>query len=231
VILAGNMTQVFGLYSFGQLRIVPLIMNKQLLIVLLLIAATALGLGGRYLIMGGNDRPVGQSASGSGKPLVGGPFQMVDQDGKAVTEASYAGRYLMVFFGYTFCPDVCPQGLQIIGSALDIFKENGGDADKVVPLFVTVDPERDTPEILKEYLTNFHPAIQGISGTVEQTTAMGKAYRVYYAKVKDPESSADYLMDHTSLTYLMGPDGDYVGHFSHTASPEQIAERLAKAVR
>jgi cytochrome oxidase Cu insertion factor (SCO1/SenC/PrrC family) len=206
-------------------------MNRQLLIAIVLIAAVAIGLGGRYLIMGGNDRPVGQTSTGSGKPLVGGPFQMTDQNGKPVTEASYAGRYLMVFFGYTFCPDVCPQALQVIGTALDIYKENGGDSDKIVPIFVTVDAERDTPEILKEYLSNFHPAIQGLSGSVAQTTAMGKAYRVYYAKVKDPDSSAEYLMDHTSLTYLMGPDGDYVGHFSHTASPEQIAERLTKLVR
>ncbi|MBT3701099.1 MAG: SCO family protein [Alphaproteobacteria bacterium] len=206
-------------------------MNKQLIIVIVLIAAGAIGLAGRYLIMGGNDRPVGQSSSGVGKALVGGPFQMLDQNGKTVTQDTYAGKYLMVFFGYTFCPDVCPQGLQIIGSAIDIFKEQGGDADKIVPLFVTVDPERDTVEILREYLTNFHPAIQGLVGTVAQTTAMGKAYRVYYAKVKDPDSSADYLMDHTSLTYLMGPDGGYVGHFSHTATPEQIAERLAKDIK
>jgi cytochrome oxidase Cu insertion factor (SCO1/SenC/PrrC family) len=204
-------------------------MNRQILIVIVLIAAVALGLGGRYLIMDGNDRPVTQN-SGSGKPLVGGPFQMTDQNGKAVTESSYAGKYTIVYFGYTFCPDVCPQGLQVIGSALDIYEEKGGDLNKIVPLFVTVDPERDTPEILREYLTNFHPSMQGLSGSIEQTTAMGKAYRVYYAKVKDPDSSADYLMDHTSLTYLMGPTGDYVGHFSHNTLPEKMAERLAKVV-
>jgi len=206
-------------------------MNKQILIVIVLVAAVAVGLGGRYLIMGGNDQPVSQNASGSGKPLVGGPFQMTDHNDNAVTEASYAGRYTMVFFGYTYCPDVCPQGLQIIGSALDIYKENGGDVDKVVPIFVTVDPERDTTEILRDYLSNFHPAIVGLAGTIDQTTAMGKAYRVYYAKVKDPDSSAEYLMDHTSLVYLMGPDGGYVGHFSHSTSPEKMAERLAKAIQ
>jgi protein SCO1/2 len=205
-------------------------MNKQLLIVILLVAAVAVGLGGRYLILGGNDRPVAQNSGGSGKALVGGPFQMTDQNGQAVTEASYAGRYMMVFFGYTFCPDVCPQGLQVIGDALDIYAEKGGDADKIVPLFVTVDPERDTPEIMKDYLSNFRPGIQGLSGSIEQTTAIGKAYRVYYAKVKDPDSSADYLMDHTSLIYFMGPDGGYAGHFSHTSTSEQIAEKLAKQI-
>ena len=208
----------------------PAVMNKQLIFAAVIIAAVALGLGGRYLIMGGNDRPVSQKPATSTKALVGGPFSMTDQNGNAVSEASYAGKYMMVFFGYTFCPDVCPQGLQVIGDALDIFSEKGGKADEIVPIFVTVDPERDTPEILKEYLTNFRPGIQGLSGTIEQTTAMGKAYRVYYAKVKDADSS-DYLMDHTSLVYFMDRDGGYLGHFSHTATSEQIAERLAKLVQ
>lgn len=208
-------------------------MNRPALIAIALLAAIALGLGGRYFVV---DSVSIESETAAGAPvnpaaLIGGPFAMVDHDGKAVTQADYAGRYMIVYFGYTFCPDVCPLGLQLIGEALDIFAENGGDVSKVAPLFVTVDPERDTPEILKEYLSNFHPAFRGLSGSLAQLTEMGKAYRVYFAKVKDETSSADYLMDHTSITYLMGPDGGYVGHFSHNTTPQAMAERLLNTIK
>jgi len=206
-------------------------MNRSALIAVAVLAALALGLGGRYFISGGSDD---QNTSGTPvktSALVGGPFAMVDHDGTQVTQADYAGRFMIVYFGYTFCPDVCPLGLQIIGEALDMFVEKGGDLKRIAPLFVTVDPERDTPEILKEYLSNFHPGFRGLSGSIEQLTQTAKAYRVYYAKVKDETSSAEYLMDHTAITYLMGPDGGYVGHFGHNVTPEAMAERLLKTVK
>ena len=199
-----------------------------MLYILLLLAVAGLGLAASLTLFGNGDGS-GKTAS-TGRALVGGPFQLVNQLGETVTEATYKGRYTLVYFGYTFCPDVCPEGLQTIGSALDIFEEKGGKLDRIVPIFVTVDPERDTPEIMKEYVSNFHPSLQGLSGTVAQMSDAAKAYRIYWAKVKDPDSSAEYLMDHTSLTYLMGPDGEYLSHFSHNISVEKMAERLIAVV-
>ncbi len=207
-------------------------MNRSALIAIALLIAVALGLGGRYFFSGEEARQGSTTgASTITSSLIGGPFEMIDHNGKIVTQASYAGRYMVVYFGYTFCPDVCPLGLQLIGEALDIFAEKGGDVAKVTPIFVTVDPERDSPEILKEYLSNFHPAFVGLSGSVEQMSHMAKAYRAYYAKVKDETSSAEYLMDHTAITYLMGPDGGYVGHFSHSATADKMAAQFLQAIK
>jgi protein SCO1/2 len=205
-------------------------MNRSALIAVAVLAALALGLGGRYLILGGGDDQDTSGTAVETSALVGGPFTMIDHDGAQVTQADYTGRFMIVYFGYTFCPDVCPLGLQVIGDALDIFAEKGGDLKRIAPLFVTVDPERDTPEILKEYLSNFHPGLRGLGGSIEQLTQIARAYRVYYAKVKDETSSADYLMDHTAITYLMGTDGGYIGHFSHNVTPEEMSERLLKMV-
>lgn len=157
-------------------------------------------------------------------PAIGGPFSLVDQDGRAVTEADFKGRFMLVYFGYTFCPDVCPTQLTRIGNALDML---GEAADKVTPVFITVDPERDRPEHLKEYLTFFHPRTVGLTGTPEQITAAAKAYKVYYKKAEtEGGDPGDYLMDHTSVTYLMGPDGGFVTHFSHDVDAEAMAARL-----
>ncbi|NQW01280.1 MAG: SCO family protein [Rhodospirillales bacterium] len=155
---------------------------------------------------------------------IGGPFTLTDHNGQQVTDQTYAGQYLLVFFGYTFCPDVCPTTLTTLSNTMDILGDVGS---KVTPLFISVDPERDTPEQLKEYVSYFHPRIVALTGTDDQIKAVAKAYRVYYAKARenkdDPE---DYLVDHSSITYLIGPDGAFLEHFSHGTEPEQIAERL-----
>lgn len=158
------------------------------------------------------------------RPAVGGPFALVDAQGRAVTDADFRGRLMLVFFGFTYCPDVCPTALTSIAQALDRL---GPDADKVVPVFITVDPERDTPEQLKEYVRHFHPRLIGLTGTPGQIAAAAKAYRVYYAKAR-PQGMPpdDYTMDHTSITYLMGRDGKFLAHFSHGAEPEAIAQRV-----
>ncbi len=202
-------------------------MNRLTLIIITVIAALVLGFGGRYFLLGDAQRPVKVEMP---KALVGGPFTLTDQNGQTVSEKTYAGRHTLVYFGYTYCPDVCPLGLQVIGEALDTYQEKGGDVSKVVPLFITVDPERDTVEVMNGYVSNFHPSLQGLTGSVEQITAVAKAYRVYYAKVKDEESSADYLMDHTAITYLMGPEGEYVGHFGHSVTPEKMAAKLEETL-
>jgi protein SCO1/2 len=157
---------------------------------------------------------------------IGGPFTLVDHNSKATTDKTYAGKHMLIFFGYTFCPDVCPTALTTISNTLDII---GDSAENVVPLFITVDPSRDTPEHLKEYVGYFHPKMVALTGTEEQIKAVTKVFRVYAAKAKtDNEDPEDYLMDHSSITYLMGPDGKFLEHFSHGMEPEKIAERLLK---
>lgn len=158
---------------------------------------------------------------------IGGPFELTNQYGETVRASDFYGGYMLVFFGYTYCPDVCPTTLTTISTALDIL---GDAASDVTPVFITVDPERDTSEYMKDYLQYFHPAIQGLTGTPDQIRQVAKAYGVYYAKVQeDGDVSADdddYLVDHTSITFLMGPDGQYAAHFSHGTTADAMAEKL-----
>ena len=138
----------------------------------------------------------------------------------------FKGRLMLVYFGYTFCPDICPTVLTDMGDALGIL---GEAADKVTPVFITIDPNRDTPEHLKEYLKFFHPRMVGLTGTPEQTAAALKAYKVYAAKALVERGDADdYLMDHTSIIYLMGPDGKFVTLFPYTTQPDVMARVLRR---
>ncbi|MGF1610604.1 MAG: SCO family protein [Kiloniellales bacterium] len=162
----------------------------------------------------------------SGTALIGGDFELVDQTGTTRRPADFAGRFMLVFFGFTYCPDVCPTTLSIVTQALDILEQqDAAAAAKVVPLFITVDPERDTVAVMKDYAAHFHPAMVALTGSAEQVAQAAKAYRVYYAKVEDG-SAEDYLVDHSSFLFLMGPDGDYVAHFTHDATAEEIADAL-----
>lgn len=153
---------------------------------------------------------------------IGGPFNLVDQHGRAVSDADLRGQYLLVYFGYTYCPDVCPTELQTMSRAIDLLGEEG---EKVTPVFITVDPERDTVEQLAAYAEHFHPRLVALTGTAEQVAAAAKAYRVIYRKVED-ESAAEYLMDHSSIVYLMDPKGRFVTHFGGGTGPEKMAERI-----
>jgi protein SCO1/2 len=154
---------------------------------------------------------------------VGGPFRLVDQNGKMVTDADLRGKWSLVYFGYTHCPDACPTALNDIAVALD---ELGPKRGAVRPVFITVDPERDTPEVLKAYVTAFDAPILALTGTPEEIAQAAKSYRVYYAK--HPEAGGDYSMDHTSVIYVMDPQGRFTASFTHESSPEEIAERLKK---
>ncbi|MFT0860611.1 SCO family protein [Ancylobacter sp. G4_0304] len=154
---------------------------------------------------------------------VGGPFELVDQDGQTVTQETFAGQPFLVFFGFTHCPDVCPTSLFEMSQA---FEALGPDARKITGLFITVDPERDTPEVMKSYLGSFHPSIQGLSGTPEQVAAVAKAYRVYAKKV--PTQGGDYTMDHTAIIYLMGKDGEFIAPFNLKRPSEAVAEDLRR---
>lgn len=169
--------------------------------------------------------------AGSGKALVGGPFTLTDQDGAARTELSWPGKYLLVYFGYTFCPDVCPVDLQRNAAALKILEEQDATRlEKIQPIFITVDPERDTQAVMKAYVAAFGPRFVGLTGTVEQIEAAKKAYRVFGQKRQDAGSS-DYLMDHSSVTYLMAPNGDYVTVFGSSTLAQSMADTLKEQVK
>ncbi len=169
--------------------------------------------------------PAGQAgqAQGAGKALVGGPFELTDESGKPVTDQAYRGKYMLIYFGFTFCPDVCPTELQVMAGAL---QKLGAKGARVQPIFVTIDPERDTPEVLARYVKQFDPRLVGLTGTAEQTATIAKEYRVFYEKVKDNESSADYTMDHSSIVYLMGPDGGFLTFFPPATSPDEMAAKI-----
>lgn len=160
----------------------------------------------------------------SGEALVGGPFQLTDQDGNAVTEQTYKGKLMLIYFGFTSCPDACPTALGIMSAALD---QLDVAAERVVPILITVDPERDTPQVLKDYVSNFHPRMVGLTGTPEQVAQVAKAYRVFYQKAPGA-TAGEYLMDHTLLIYLMDGDGKYLTHFGPDAGPEQMADEIRK---
>jgi protein SCO1/2 len=159
-----------------------------------------------------------------GREPVGGPFALIDHNGRSRTDEDFRGKLVLVYFGFTYCPDICPTDLQNIGLALD---QLGQEAEKVQPLFITVDPERDTAEHLKEYLQSFHPSFIGLTGDTSAIRAAADAFKVYYARVSNGQGD-DYTVDHTAFIYLMGADGGYVGFFPPGTSPERIAEMLRK---
>ena len=187
----------------------------------------AIGVLGLALVLGLISLFKTTPTPGSGAALVGGPFTMVNHLGETVTEKTYAGKHMLVFFGFTYCPDICPTELQVMTAAL---QQLGSDADKIVPILVSVDPARDTPETLKSYVENFSPALQGLTGSPEQVAAMAKAYRVFYVRVENAKSPQDYTMDHSSIIYLMGPDGQFVKHFSYTTDAAALAAGLKAAL-
>jgi len=179
---------------------------------------------GAFLVLSLHETPRGAAGTLLAS-AIGGPFRLVDQNGKTVTDADLKGKWSLVYFGYTHCPDACPTALNDIAIALD---ELGPQRSAVRPVFVTVDPERDTPAVLKSYVTAFDAPILALSGTPEEIAQAAKGYRVYYAK--HPEAGGDYSMDHSSVIYVMDPEGRFTASFTQENSPEEIAERLKKLV-
>ena len=165
---------------------------------------------------------IGQATLGS----LGGPFTLTDHNGRTVTDADFHGRYMLIYFGYIYCPDVCPLSLQRNFEALQMLGEK---AERVQPVLVTIDPERDTVDLMRDYVAAFDPRLIGLTGTPEQVKAAAAAYRVYYAKVESESGAAEgYLVDHSAFTYLMAPDGTFVQFFRHDLTPDAMAERLKK---
>jgi len=196
--------------------------SRRTLIFALMVLLVALVSGGTALWFAPRGGPVS-----IGKALIGGPFTLTDDNGNRVTDKSYAGKYLLVFFGYTYCPDVCPSELQVMSAALD---QLGPDAEKIQPLFITIDPARDTPQVMKDYVSNFHPRLVGLTGSDQDIATVASKYRVYYAKAKTSGGPSDYLMDHSTILYLMRPDGTFLKHFTYGTDAKALADGIRRAI-
>jgi protein SCO1/2 len=159
------------------------------------------------------------------KAQVGGPFTLTDHTGKRVSNEDFRGKHILIFFGYTFCPDICQIGLQTIGASLDLL---GDRANQVVPIFITLDPERDNVSAMADYLTNFDGRLIGLTGSVDEIAGVAKAFHAYSVKTGDSDAGDDYLLDHTSIYYLLDENGDYAAHFAYGRSAEQIAAEIAR---
>ncbi|MEI9984404.1 MAG: SCO family protein [Aliidongia sp.] len=168
----------------------------------------------------GYDRFAG--ASDSGLPKIGGPFTLVDGAGQTVTDQQFRGRYMLIYFGYTHCPDACPTALNDMAVALGKLGE--AERKRVQPIFITVDPERDTGQALSDYVAAFGPEFIGLTGSLDQIAQVKKEFRVYAAK--HPTKDGDYDMDHSSVIYLMDPSGRFIGNFTHETDPDQMAKKL-----
>ncbi len=155
---------------------------------------------------------------------VGGPFALIDQNGTVRHDTDFRGELMLVYFGYTYCPDACPAALQMMSAALD---ELGDGAKDIQPIFISVDPERDTVAQMKLYASNFHPRLLALTGTPEQTAAAARAYRIYVEKVKQP-GSEDYLVDHSSFIFLMGRDGRLLTYFPSDVTADAMAAAIKK---
>jgi protein SCO1/2 len=172
---------------------------------------------------------IAEANKGVGKPKVGGSFSLVDQNGNTVTDADLKGRYSLIYFGFTHCPDICPEELDKMARMFDIVEaERPGT---LLPVFVTCDPARDDPKVLKEYLSEFHPSFIGLTGTYDEIKAMCKAYRVYFSTPPEVKPGQDYLVDHSIYFYLMDPDGDFVEALGRQHSPEQAAKVILDHVK
>ncbi len=156
---------------------------------------------------------------------VGGPFTLTAPDGTTVTDETYRGKWLLVFFGYTSCPDICPTTLFEIAAAVE---ELGADAAELQPIFITVDPERDTPEVMGKYTGSFHPRIVGLTGSPQQIAAVAREYGAYSARGKTGAGAEDYVVDHSTYIYIMSPEGKFVRGLDPDTPPGRIADTLRK---
>src|SRR6201987_5212805 len=206
----------------AQVRTSPAGGSRRFLLIAAILAGLVILGTGAFLVLALREGPRGVAGTALAS-AIGGPFQLVDQNGKVVTDSDLKGKWSLVYFGYTHCPDACPTALNDISIALD---ELGPKRGAVRPVFITVDPERDTPEVLKAYVTSLDAPILALTGTREEIAQAAKDYRVYYAK--HAEAGGDYSMDHSSVIYVMDPQGRFTASFTHENSPEEIAERLKK---
>jgi protein SCO1/2 len=158
-----------------------------------------------------------------GRGKVGGPFTLIDQTGRTRSDSEFRGKLMVVYFGYTYCPDVCPADLMAITRALDVL---GSAAEGIQPVFITVDPERDTKG-LADYVAAFHPSLVGLTGSPEEIRKIANSYKAFYAKVPN-ERSGEYSIDHAGVIYLMGRNGEYLGFMPPQTGPDRLTEVLRK---
>ena len=159
----------------------------------------------------------------SATPMLSIEYDLINQEGKPTTQLDFAGRYQLVYFGFAFCPDICPFTLDVMSEALN---QIGDRADIIQPIFISLDPARDTPDELATYIDSFFPGFIALTGTDAQVEAAAKSFKVYFQKVEDPNSAGGYVIDHTSIVYVINPDGDLVHFFTHKDTAETIATKL-----
>lgn len=162
--------------------------------------------------------------SSSGEALIGGDFEMVSHTGAPFTQDDLKGHYSLVYFGFTYCPDICPTTLLTVADTIDSLPAS--IQAQLLPVFVTVDPKRDTQEVMAQYVENFHPKLIGLTGSDAQVARIASAYKVYYSAAPDSEQDASYMVDHSGYLYLMGPDGRYLAHFPHNVTSQRLADAL-----
>ena len=160
-----------------------------------------------------------------GRGPVGGQFTLTDQTGKQLSDTDFRGKLMIVYFGYTYCPDVCPTDLMAITQALDAL---GPAAGEVQPVFITIDPERDT-KVLADYVSAFHHSLVGLTGSLDEIRKVANSYKAFYVKVQD-ERSGDYSIDHAGVIYLMGRNGEYLGFMPPQTNPNRLTEVLRKSL-
>jgi len=193
-------------------------------IVAIVFAALLVAVAGVLLALAVRETPRGAAGTALAN-AIGGPFHLIDQNGKAVSDADLKGKWQLVFFGYTHCPDACPTALNEMALALEQLGEKRGEIEIV---FITVDPDRDTPEVMKSYVQSFDAPIIALTGSPDAVAQAAKAYRVYYAK--HPRADGDYDMDHSAVIYVMNPEGRFTATFTPDSTADAIAQRLQKLI-
>jgi protein SCO1/2 len=199
-------------------------MNRPLSLVPYLLLVACVAAGTLWYLGDVRAHNVVEGASTGERVTLGGPFSLTDQNQMLRTEKDFLGKYTLVFFGYTYCPDVCPATLAVMAAALD---KMGSRADRVAPLFITVDPKRDTPDKMKSYLSSFGPRFVGLTGSPSDIAKVAKEYRVYY-KEHPAENGGEYTVDHSGVVYLMDPNGQFLANYSLDTSPDMLADDLTK---
>jgi cytochrome oxidase Cu insertion factor (SCO1/SenC/PrrC family) len=195
---------------------------RRISIILIPVALAAALILGFYIWRVGDDVPALGRNVQTGTAQIGGPFVLVDQNGAPRASSDFRGRFMLIYFGYSYCPDVCPTTLSLMAEALD---KLGSRASQVVPVFITIDPERDTPAKLKPYMASFGPRFVGLTGDLASIKKVADAYRVYVKKV--PLSGGGYAMSHSSVMYLMGPGGKFVAYWDDTSiGPDKLAAEI-----
>ena len=202
-------------------------MNRKLHIAIVALVVVVFAFGA-WLNLRHDDPPENAAVGGMVVNVdIGGPFELTDHTGAQFTRDDLAGDYALIYFGYTFCPDVCPTELGLMAEAIDLLE---GDGERVRPVMITIDPERDTPDVLSEYVPLFHERLVGLTGTEQEVRDVATKYRVFYRRFEDPNNTY-YLMDHTSFVYLLSPTGEIASMFRYQTPPEEMAATIRQHMR